>query len=99
MTNIGQGVTHKLLGEKVIAICSNDKKVLTELSVIFKKIGIAPCVFESLEDFWEEYMTTLYNEHQKAHTQRLGQIASAFTYCIAAMSKKCTGRGLKTGPN
>ncbi len=54
MTNIGQGLTHKLLGEKVIAICSNDKKVLTELSVIFKKIGIAPCVFESLEDFWKE---------------------------------------------
>ena len=52
MTSIGQGVTHKWLGEKVIAICSKDKKVLTELSLIFKKIGIAPCIFESLEDFW-----------------------------------------------
>ena len=54
MTNIGQGLTQKWLGEKVISICSNDKEVLREFSLIFKKIGIAPCIFESLEDFWHE---------------------------------------------
>ena len=54
MTNIGQGVTHRWLGEKVIAICSKDNELLRELSLIFKKIGIAPCVFEKLEDFWHE---------------------------------------------
>ena len=54
MTNIGQGLTQKWLGEKVIAVCSNDKEVLREFSLIFKKIGIAPCIFESLEDFWHE---------------------------------------------
>ena len=54
MNNIGQGVTQKWLGEKVIAICSKDKQVLSEFSLIFKKIGIAPCIFESLEDFWHE---------------------------------------------
>ena len=47
-------MTHKGLGEKVIAICSRDRQFLTELTTIFKKIGIAPCVYENLEDFWSE---------------------------------------------
>jgi len=54
VTHLGQGLTHKWLGEKVIAICSGDKEVLIEFSSIFKKIGIAPCIYESFEDFWRE---------------------------------------------
>lgn len=39
---------------QAVAICTMDSEVLSEVTAIFKKIGIVPFYYRSLKEFWEE---------------------------------------------
>ena len=39
---------------QAVSICTMDSEVLSEVTAIFKKIGIVPFYYRSLKEFWEE---------------------------------------------